>query len=201
MSFSVLRTLDYKKAGFDQLKQTAITQLGSGRNVKLNVQFNSRLWNAQGSTGSIYTDLPFQSGWDVTRAPVAARPESSSSTPARTLRSRSASRTRTRRRRTTRPSTKAVQSVPLSRSRRSTPASRAQWNGKAMLSTPFTDPNLLLLVLVLEARAVHRLQRLREACGRGTSTSPASTARSTSRATWKAARRKAIARRTRSSRI
>ena len=34
MSFSVLRTLDYSKAGFDPLKQTAITQLGSGRNAK-----------------------------------------------------------------------------------------------------------------------------------------------------------------------
>src|SRR5579864_2722459 len=68
MSFSVLRTLDYSKAGFDTLKQTAITQLGSGRNAKLNVQFNSRIWNAQGSTGSVYTDLPFQTSWDVTRA-------------------------------------------------------------------------------------------------------------------------------------
>src|SRR5919197_5497343 len=67
MSFSVLRTLDYKKAGFDRLKQTAITQLGSGINAKLNLQFDSRLWNKDGSTGSIYTDLPLQSGWDVTR--------------------------------------------------------------------------------------------------------------------------------------
>ena len=30
MPFSVLRTLDYAKAGFDDLKQTAITQLGGG---------------------------------------------------------------------------------------------------------------------------------------------------------------------------
>src|SRR5205085_11331674 len=67
MSFSVLRTLDYRKAGFDNLKKTAITQLGSGVNTKLNLQFNSRIWNADGSTGSIYTDQPFQSGWDVTR--------------------------------------------------------------------------------------------------------------------------------------
>jgi monoamine oxidase len=45
MSFAVLRTLDYRKAGFDELKKTAITQLGSGVNAKLNVQFASRLWN------------------------------------------------------------------------------------------------------------------------------------------------------------
>src|SRR5947208_9092634 len=68
MSFAVLRTLNYKKAGFDRLKQTAITQLGSGINAKLNVQFNSRIWNSYASTGSLYTDQPFQSGWDVTRA-------------------------------------------------------------------------------------------------------------------------------------
>src|SRR5438552_326574 len=67
MSFSVLRTLDYRRAGFDKLKQTAITQLGPGINAKLNVQFNSRTWNRDGSTGSIYTDQPVQSGWDVTR--------------------------------------------------------------------------------------------------------------------------------------
>jgi hypothetical protein len=67
MSFAVLRTLNYKKAGFDSLKQTAITQLGSGRNVKLNLQFNSRPWNASGSTGSLYSDQSFQSTWDVTR--------------------------------------------------------------------------------------------------------------------------------------
>ena len=67
MSFSVLRSLNYNKAGFDSLKQTAITQLGSGRNAKLMLQFNSRIWNAYGSTGSLYSDRPFQSGWEVTR--------------------------------------------------------------------------------------------------------------------------------------
>ena len=53
MSFAVLRTLNYKKVGFDSLKQTAITQLGAGCNVKLKLQFNSRPWNASGSTGSL----------------------------------------------------------------------------------------------------------------------------------------------------
>ena len=33
--FPVLRTLDYSRAGFDDLKKTAITQLGAGRNSKL----------------------------------------------------------------------------------------------------------------------------------------------------------------------
>ncbi len=70
--FSVLRTLDYSKAGFDSLKQTAITQLGYGTNSKLQVQFNTRFWNGTGawpgiSTGNIYTDVGFQNCWDVTR--------------------------------------------------------------------------------------------------------------------------------------
>ena len=69
MSFSVLRTLNYRKAGFDDLKKTAITQLGSGINAKLNMQFSSRYWNDPkfNGTGSVYTDQPLQSGWDVTR--------------------------------------------------------------------------------------------------------------------------------------
>ena len=70
--FSVLRTLDYSKAGFNSLKQTAITQLGYGTNSKLQVQFDTRYWNGTGawpgiSTGNIYTDVGFQNCWDVTR--------------------------------------------------------------------------------------------------------------------------------------
>lgn len=67
LPFAVLRTLDYTKAGFDALKSTAITQLGAGRNSKLQLQFASRYWNAQGSTGDVYTDLGIQNAWDVTR--------------------------------------------------------------------------------------------------------------------------------------
>jgi len=70
-SFSILRHLDYSRAGFDALKQTAITQLGYGTNSKLKLQFDTRYWNQKGpwpgvSTGDIYTDLPFQSTWDTT---------------------------------------------------------------------------------------------------------------------------------------
>src|SRR4051812_48919949 len=50
LPFAVLRTLDYSRAGFDPRKKTAITQMGTGRNSKLQLQFASRLWNAQGST-------------------------------------------------------------------------------------------------------------------------------------------------------
>ncbi|HEX8996811.1 MAG TPA: NAD(P)/FAD-dependent oxidoreductase [Ktedonobacterales bacterium] len=72
LPFSVLRTLDYSAAGFDSLKQTAITQLGYGTNSKLQLQFDTRYWNTTGawpgiSDGNIYTDVGFQNTWDVTR--------------------------------------------------------------------------------------------------------------------------------------
>jgi monoamine oxidase len=141
MSFSVLRTLDYRRAGFDTRKQTAIKQLGSGINAKLNVQFDSRPWNRAGSTGSIYTDQPFQSGWDVTRgqaggpgifveypgADVAASMSQSNSY--------TTSDTNTQ-------VTKFAQQL-LKQLDQIFPGIGTHWNGKAMLSTPFTDRNFL----------------------------------------------------------
>ena len=71
LPFSVLRTLDYGAAGFDERKKTAITQLGYGKNAKLHLQFNTRLWNTQGpwglSNGSTNSDTGYQNTWDVTR--------------------------------------------------------------------------------------------------------------------------------------
>src|SRR5918912_1325234 len=72
LPFAVLRTLDYSGANFEPLKKTAITQLGAGRNSKLQLQFGSRLWNTSGpwglSNGSTYADTGYQNTWDVTRA-------------------------------------------------------------------------------------------------------------------------------------
>src|SRR3977135_449148 len=67
VSFAGLRTLDTSGANFDALKKTAINQLGAGRNAKLQLQFDSRYWNAQGSTGGVYRDLGTLNAWDVTR--------------------------------------------------------------------------------------------------------------------------------------
>jgi monoamine oxidase len=140
MSFAVLRTLNYKKAGFDSLKQTAITQLGAGCNVKLNLQFNSRPWNTAGGTGSLYSDQSFQSGWEVTRGqsgttgilveyPGASTAQSmGQSTPYTTT--------------ATNPHVAIYAKQFLSQLEPIFPGITAQWNGKAMLSTPFTDPNL-----------------------------------------------------------
>lgn len=74
--FSVLRgilTTDaaFRSAGFTSLKQTAITQLGYGKNAKLQLQFDSRLWDQAGpwgiSTGTSFADTGYQNAWDVTR--------------------------------------------------------------------------------------------------------------------------------------
>jgi monoamine oxidase len=141
MSFSVLRTLNYKKANFDPLKQTAITQIGSGANAKLMLQFNSRLWNSLGSTGSLYSDLPFQSGWEVTRAQSGSTGilvEYPGANQARAMgQSVSYSTNATNSAVTTYAKQFLSQIEPIF------PGITGQWNGKAMLSTPATDPNFL----------------------------------------------------------
>jgi monoamine oxidase len=69
--FSVLRTLNYSQAGFDNLKVTAITQLGYGKNAKLHLQFNTRPWNQAGpwgrGTGTSFSETGYQNSWDVSR--------------------------------------------------------------------------------------------------------------------------------------
>ena len=51
LPFAVLRNIDYSGAGFDPRKQTAITQLGAGKNAKLVLQFNNRYFNNLGPWG------------------------------------------------------------------------------------------------------------------------------------------------------
>jgi monoamine oxidase len=143
--FAVLRNLDYSKAGFDDLKKTAITQLGAGRNAKLQLQFSSRYWNTSGpwgvSNGNTYTDLGYQNTWDVTRAQAGATgiiadysggnvagafapsaPYSNADDPQVATYARAF--------------LKQLETV--------FPGITKKWNGKATLSTPFLDPNLLL---------------------------------------------------------
>lgn len=72
--FAVLRDINYDNAGFDELKDIAIQQLGRGRNGKLQLQFTDRLWRQQPaspnkiSNGSTYSDTGYQCSWEVTRA-------------------------------------------------------------------------------------------------------------------------------------
>jgi monoamine oxidase len=68
LPFSILRDVDYSKAGFSQVKDTAIQELGMGTNSKLHVQFSSRFWNSLGCQGETYADTGYQNTWEVTRA-------------------------------------------------------------------------------------------------------------------------------------
>jgi monoamine oxidase len=144
VSFSVLRTLDYSGAGFDSLKQTAITQIGSGRNSKLQLQFVSRYWNTQGpwglSNGNVYTDAGFQNTWDVTRAQDGAAGilvdygggnyagSFQPSTPYSNA--------------TTNTQVTTYAKAWLKQLEKVFPGITKQWTGKATLSTPFLDPLL-----------------------------------------------------------
>lgn len=69
--FSVLRTLDYAGAGFNDGKRAAIEQLGYGTNAKLHLQFNTRLWNRTGpwgtGNGASFADTGYQNTWENTR--------------------------------------------------------------------------------------------------------------------------------------
>jgi monoamine oxidase len=68
LPFSILRTIDYAKAGFSTRKATAIEELGMGTNSKLHLQFGDRHWNSLGSNGETYADTGYQNTWEVTRA-------------------------------------------------------------------------------------------------------------------------------------
>jgi monoamine oxidase len=70
LPFSVLRHLNYAQAGFDALKQKAITELGYGTNSKLFLQFDTRYWQQHGPwprkhSDFIITDLDIQVLWDT----------------------------------------------------------------------------------------------------------------------------------------
>jgi len=70
LPFSTLRHVDYRRAGFDALKQVAIEQLGYGTISKLFLQFDMPYWYQHGPwphphSGFILTDLDIQTLWDA----------------------------------------------------------------------------------------------------------------------------------------
>ncbi len=70
LPFSTLRQIDYRRAGFDPLKQVAIEQLGYGTVSKLFLQFDMPYWYEHGPwlhphSGFIITDLDIQTLWDA----------------------------------------------------------------------------------------------------------------------------------------
>jgi monoamine oxidase len=72
LPFSILRGLNFSKAGFNAVKTTAINELGMGTNAKVHVQFNSRFWRGQGCTGETYADTGYQNTWESSRAQAGA---------------------------------------------------------------------------------------------------------------------------------
>ena len=144
MSFSVLRTLNYANAGFDSLKQTAITQLGSGRNAKLQLQFDSRYWNTTGpwglSNGDVYTDIGFQNTWDVTRAQAGTTGILVNYTGGSVAGALAPSTPYSNA--SNNPQVTKYAQQFLSQLETVFPGITPHWNSKAILSTPFLDPNL-----------------------------------------------------------
>jgi monoamine oxidase len=145
LPFTVLRTLDYRRAGFDDLKIVAINDMGGGRNDKLQLQFDSRIWNGTGAwpgngNGNSYADSGYQNTWEVTRGQpgtsgilvdytggkvagsfVTATPYSDAASNPQVVKYAKAF-------------LKQIEPVY--------PGLSARWNGKATLSAPALDPNL-----------------------------------------------------------
>jgi len=65
-------SVDYAKAGFNQVKRRAIANLGMGTNSKLHVQFRDRHWYGLGNNGNTFADTGYQNTWEVTRAQAGA---------------------------------------------------------------------------------------------------------------------------------
>ena len=68
LPFTMLRDINFSKAGFNAVKTTAIKELGMGTNAKVTVQFTSRFWRDQGCTGETYSDRGYQNTWEASRA-------------------------------------------------------------------------------------------------------------------------------------
>lgn len=68
LPFSLLKSVNYSRANFGALKETAIEDLPMGTNSKLHVQFSDRHWTSLGSNGDTFADTGYQNTWEVTRA-------------------------------------------------------------------------------------------------------------------------------------
>jgi monoamine oxidase len=68
LPFTLLREVDIGRAGLSARKLAAIQELGMGRNCKLQLQFDARVWQTLGASGETRGDSAFQTSWEVTRA-------------------------------------------------------------------------------------------------------------------------------------
>jgi monoamine oxidase len=62
--FSVLRNIDLQIGEIDPLQRQAIDELSYGKNGKLMVGMNQRVWREVNTGGYVYTDEAFLTGWD-----------------------------------------------------------------------------------------------------------------------------------------
>lgn len=143
--FTVLRTLDLSNARFDSRKKQAINELGGGRNGKLQLQFTSRYWNTSGpwglSNGSSYADLGYQNTWDVSRAQSGGAGIIVNYTGGNVAGSFHPASPYSRA--DDDPKVSAYARAFLRQFETVFPGITAQWNGRATLSAPMLDPNLL----------------------------------------------------------
>jgi monoamine oxidase len=69
LPFSIMRrSVEFRRAGFGELKEQAIREQGMGTNSKLHLQFRNRPWRPGGFNGETYSDRGYQCTWEVTRA-------------------------------------------------------------------------------------------------------------------------------------
>jgi monoamine oxidase len=62
--FTKLRSIALDIEGMTAVKQKCIRELGYGKNAKMFAGFKSRYWRKQGASGQVFSDQPFQLGWD-----------------------------------------------------------------------------------------------------------------------------------------
>ncbi len=138
----VMKRIDFSRARFDARKQATYAAMPMGVNGKLQLQFESRLWNGTGawpgrSTGESYADTGYQNTWDVSRAQPGAQgilvdylggDVARSFTPDRPFRTANDPRTRQYARRF------------LSQIEPVYPGLTALWNGRALMSTWYLNP-------------------------------------------------------------
>ena len=148
LPFAVLRTLNYHKANFDSMKNTAIQQLGSGRNDKLQLQFTSRSWDGTGSwpgigNGNSYSDRGYQNTWDVTRSQTGTAGILVDYTGGEVAGSFAPSSPYSfTNPLVPNPQVRAYAETFLQQIERVYPGITSKWNGRATLSVPALDPNL-----------------------------------------------------------
>ena len=149
LPFAVLRTLNYRKANFDSMKNTAIQGLGRGRNDKLQLQFTSRYWNEPDhpwvsqvgiSNGASYADTGYQNTWDVTRSQSGTTGILVDYTGGNVAGSFAPSTPYSSA--ATNPQVTAYAETFLKQIEPVYPGIGGMWNGLATLSVPALDPNL-----------------------------------------------------------